>query len=264
MKDDIFKQTVWDYYKKNKRAMPWRKDISPYNIFISEVMLQQTQVSRVLVKYPLFTRIFPNIKSLAQANTTQLLSVWQGLGYNRRALYLKKAALMICDSFNCCIPDDPIILDTLPGIGYATACSIVCFIYNKPVVFIETNIRRVYIYHYFNDKTNVDDKDIFCVIERTLDKGHAREWYWALMDYGAYLATQIDNPNKKSRRYVKQKRFKGSVREVRGGVIKLLLKRSHTLVELKNIYTDERLSIALEQLEKEEFIMKKKDIYYIK
>ncbi|MCX6730282.1 MAG: A/G-specific adenine glycosylase [Candidatus Roizmanbacteria bacterium] len=254
MQDTLFKQIIWNFYKKNKRAMPWREDISPYSIFISEVMLQQTQVARVLIKYPQFIIRFPDFKSLAQAETPTLLSQWQGMGYNRRALYLRSASQIIIAKYDSLLPDDPVLLDELPGIGYATACSITAFAYNTPVTFIETNIRRVFIHHYFKDKENISDKDLLPLVERTVDKKKAREWYWALMDYGAHLGKIVDNPNKKSQHYVKQKKFVGSVREVRGGILKLLLKKPHSLEELKKIYSDERLFTALEQLVKEGFI----------
>jgi len=244
--------------------MSWRKDISPYSIFISEVMLQQTQVARVMIKYRLFKQVFPDFQSLAQASTSVLLSAWQGMGYNRRALYLKAAARIVCTEYSGHLPEDPTLLDELPGIGHSTACSIAAFAFNRPVIFIETNIRRVFIHHYFADKTNISDSDILLYVEKTLDKKNPREWYWALMDYGAYLATQIDNPNKKSKHYIKQKKFKGSIREIRGGVLKLLLKRPHTLVELGNIYKDERLFTTLKQLIKEGFVTKKGEGYYIR
>ena len=245
--------------------MPWREDTSPYSIFISEVMLQQTQVSRVLTKYPIYISQFPDFISLAHANTSVLLSTWQGMGYNRRALYLKSAADIVCNKYNSVLPDDPSLLDELPGIGYATACSISAFAYNKPVAFIETNIRRVYIHHYFGDTDTVSDDDIFPVVQRTVDTKNPREWYWALMDYGAYLATKVENPNKKSRHYSIQKRFKGSVREVRGSLLKLLLTKPLSVNELKVIYkNDERLFTAVMQLEKEGFIVEKKRKYYIK
>lgn len=264
MQDTLFKQIIWDYFKQNMRAMPWREDISPYSVFISEVMLQQTQVARVLIKYPHFIIRFPDFKSLADTQTTTLLSEWQGMGYNRRALYLRSAAEIITKKYKGILPSDPTLLDKLPGIGYATACSIVAFAYNKPVVFIETNIRRVFIHHYFKDKETISDEDLLPLVERTVDTKKTREWYWALMDYGAYLGKLIDNPNRKSKHYVKQKKFEGSVREVRGGVLKLLLKKSCSLAVLKNIYPDERLFIALEQLEKEGFINKNKGLYNIK
>lgn len=265
MKNDFFIKLVWEFYKKNKRPMPWRDDITPYSIFISEVMLQQTQVSRVLIKYPIFKRQFSSFKKLAEAQTATLLSTWQGMGYNRRALYLKAAAGIICTDYKGKLPADPVLLDNLPGIGYATACSIVAFAFNKPVVFIETNIRRVFIHHFFPDSTEVSDNDILPLVEKTLDKKNPREWYWALMDYGAYLATQGDNPNKKSKHYVKQKKFEGSVRQVRGAVLKYLLKRPYSEKELIDIYKDdERLLTALGQLEKEGFIILKGEKYSIK
>ena len=187
--------------------MPWRKSISPYRIFISEVMLQQTQVARVLTKFPIFITTFPNFKALADADTRLLLSVWQGMGYNRRALYLQQAAQSIVLKHNFNLPQDIAQLDELSGIGYATACSILAFAYNQPVIFIETNIRRVYIHHYFSDSDKVSDDEILPIVQRTLDKKNPREWYWALMDYGAFLAKQVDNPNKKSSTYNKQKKI---------------------------------------------------------
>ncbi len=259
-----FIDTIWKYYKKNKRAMPWREDTSPYYIFVSEVMLQQTQVSRVMVKYPLFIKAFPDFGSLAQAENSALLTAWQGMGYNRRALYLKAASQIVCDTYKGILPQEILLLDELPGVGFATACSIAAFAFNKPVVFIETNIRRVYIYHFFPDKELVTDFELLPLIEKTLDAHNAREWYWALMDYGAYLATQIDNPNSRSKHYTKQKRFEGSVREVRGGILKILLLKSQTLDGFKKIFKDERLFTALSQLEKEGFIVLRGKEYKIK
>lgn len=261
---NVFRNIVWDYYSKHKRPMPWRTDTSPYSIFVSEVMLQQTQVARVLLKYPSFMSIYPTFQSLADADTQTLLTAWQGMGYNRRALYLRSAAHIIAETYKGILPQDTTLLDDLPGIGYATACSIAAFAYNLPVSFIETNIRRVYIHHFFKDQSEVDDADILKLVTATLDKKKAREWYWALMDYGAHLAKMEDNPNKKSRHYTKQKKFEGSVREVRGGILKILLKRQHTARALKKIYPDERLFTALVQLEKEGFIIKKGLNYSIK
>lgn len=260
-----FKKTVWDYYKNHCRPMPWRDDISPYSVFLSEIMLQQTQVSRVLVKYPSFKKQFAGFRSLAGAQTATLLKAWQGMGYNRRALYLRSAAQIIQTTYKGQLPDDVLKLDELPGIGYATACSIAAFAFNKPVIFIETNIRRVYIHHFFQDMTDVPDKDIMPHIEKTVDKKNPREWYWALMDYGAYLATQIDNPNRKSKHYVKQKKFEGSVRQVRGAILKLLLVRPYMRKELEKLYIDDvRLAVALEQLVEEGFIILHGGVFTIK
>ncbi len=245
--------------------MPWREDTSPYSIFISEVMLQQTQVTRVMSKYLEFKKVFPDFKSLSKASKQKLLSTWQGMGYNRRALYLQSAANIIETKYKGILPQDPVLLDELPGIGFATACSIAAFAYNKPVVFIETNIRRVFIHHFFSDKTVISDTDILPYVEKALDKKNPQEWYWALMDYGAYLAKEVENPNKKSRHYVKQAKFEGSVRQVRGNILKLLLKKSYSLKELIKLYpNDERLFTALEQMIKEGFVGVKKNTYSIK
>lgn len=259
-----FKKTVWDHYSKHKRPMPWRDDLSPYSIFLSEVMLQQTQVSRVLVKYPSFISIFPTFSALAAADTQTLLVAWQGMGYNRRALYLRDAARIVMETYKGILPQDIVLLDGLPGIGHATACSIAAFAYNTPVSFIETNIRRVYIHHFFKDKKQVDDTDILRLVSETVSRLKAREWYWALMDYGAYLAKIEDNPNRRSKQYVKQKKFHGSVREVRGGILKYLLQGKQSLQQLKKFYSDERLFTALEQLKKEGFIIEEGGHYSIK
>lgn len=261
--ESAFIKKVWDFYKMNKRPMPWRIDTSPYSIFISEVMLQQTQVARVLIKYSLFLQTFPDFKSLAHADTQTLLSTWQGMGYNRRALYLRTAAAIITEKYKSTLPKDIELLDELPGIGYATACSIAAFAFNMPVPFIETNIRRVYIHHFFSEEKKVDDKDILTLVLKTIDKNNPREWYWALMDYGAFLAKQGENPNKRSLHYNKQKKFVGSIREIRGGILRLLLEHAYSQKELAKIYTDERLFTALEQLIKEGFVIKDKDLFRI-
>ncbi|MEK7079017.1 MAG: A/G-specific adenine glycosylase, partial [Patescibacteria group bacterium] len=132
-----------------RRDFPWRNTTDPYHILVSEVMLQQTQVARVMVKFPIFIDQFSNFKELATASTKDILQVWQGMGYNRRALYLKKIAEIVITQYKGKLPDDPAILDTFPGIGEATAASIVAFAFNKPLVFIETNIRRVFIHLFF-------------------------------------------------------------------------------------------------------------------
>lgn len=206
--------------------MPWREDTSPYSIFISEVMLQQTQVSRVFRKYPEFLESFPSFSSLAEADLTDVLRAWQGMGYNRRGKYLRDGAKIIVEEHGGILPDNPVILDTLPGIGLATAGSISCFAYNKPTVFIETNIRRSVIFHFFKDQEAVHDSDILPIVQKCLQKIEKtksisyREWYWALMDYGTYLATYISNPNRQSRHYAIQSKFEGSDRQVRGRLLR--------------------------------------------
>ncbi|MHB1118183.1 MAG: HhH-GPD family protein, partial [Minisyncoccota bacterium] len=240
-----------------------------YKILISEVMLQQTQVARVLEKYPEFLQVFPTIKTLADAPLAQVLAVWQGMGYNRRALALKRLAEEIVAKHQGKIPNDRAELESLPGIGSYTAGAVRAFAFNKPEVFIETNIRRVFIHHFFGDKRGVNDKEIFPLIERTLDCARVREWYWALMDYGAHLPKITEtNPNRKSRHYTRQKPFEGSHRQLRGKMLKLLstTKGEHTLAacarELST--TPEKTQGILNELAQEGFIQKHGKNYTIK
>lgn len=263
-KQEQFIRTVWEYYHTYKRNLPWRKNVKPYHIFVSEVMLQQTQVSRVLIKYPVFISRFSDFKQLAQASVKEVLYIWQGMGYNRRALYLKKAAGIIENQYHGIVPDDPIILDLLPGIGKATAASIVSFAYNKSTVFIETNIRRVFLHHFFKGKKlKVDDKDILSFVKKTLDYNNPREWYYALMDYGSYLGKIVENPNKKSKHYTIQSKFEGSDRQVRGKILRLLLENKKTKNEIVDLLKIDKtkVKIILDTLRREGFITKKINTY---
>ncbi|MDE1970310.1 MAG: A/G-specific adenine glycosylase [Patescibacteria group bacterium] len=219
-----FRRTVRAYYRKHKRAFPWRETADPYHILVSEIMLQQTQVGRVCEKYPEFVAAFPEVASLAEAPLSSVLRVWKGMGYNRRALALKSIAYIVCQKYGGVIPRDPEILRTLPGIGKGTAGSIPAFAYNIPTVFIETNIRRVFIYHFFPHATQVRDETILKLVAETLDRKNPRAWYSALMDYGSYLGSTLrgNNPNIKSKHYRKQSAFEGSNRKIRGIIIALL------------------------------------------
>lgn len=287
MKSKEFQKTVWDFYKKHKRDFPWRppslklrKDkANPYKILISEVMLQQTQTHRVIPKYEAWIRRFPDFPSLATAPLSEVLKYWSGLGYNRRALYLKSIAEKIHQENNKqniyhYIAID--ILQSLPGIGPNTAGAIYVFVTNKPHVFIETNIRRVFIHH-FGDvilangvrpesdpgqaRMTISDNELLPLIEQTLDRENPRQWYYALMDYGSYLAkhppTGGTNPNRKSKHYVRQSKFEGSLRQVRGKILKILIdKKSVKISELKaTIGGDSTLfTKALDQLKNEGFL----------
>ncbi len=177
-------------------------------------MLQQTQVSRVLEKFPQFLRAFPTLSALAKASVSDVLGVWQGMGYNRRALALHRLA-----QSTRAIPRDFDALLKLPGIGPYTAAAIMVFAFEKPHPMIETNIRRVYI-HEFNE---THDKEILKLVEETLPRDNPREWYYALMDYGAMLGKTVPNPNRKSKHYTKQSTFEGSHRQVRGEVLRRFL-----------------------------------------
>lgn len=221
-----FKKIVWDYYQKNRRSFPWRETTNPYYIYVSEVMLQQTQVNRVISKYTEFISRFPTVHDLAKSDKTEVLKLWQGMGYNRRALYLHQAAKIIVEKYKGIIPCSIKDLDNLPGIGFATACSICAFAFNKPTVFIETNIRSVFIHFFFKNRDDVTDTEITTLVKKTLDTKNPREWYFALMDYGTYLKKTEKNPSRKSRHYTKQSKFEGSNRQLRGQILKLKLVNS--------------------------------------
>lgn len=221
-----FQSLIWTHYHTHGRSMPWRGEKSPYKVLVSEIMLQQTQVSRVTEKYREFLKRFPVIQSLANAKLSEVIIVWQGLGYNRRARFLHEFAKEVVAKHKGKIPSDYDQLLSLPGIGKGTAGSLSAFAFNLPVVFIETNIRRVYIHQFFPKKETVSDSELLPLIEQTLDTSNPREWYYALMDYGVYLKSQVPNPNVRSKHYVKQSKFDGSNREVRGAIVRFLTKQT--------------------------------------
>lgn len=244
--------------------MPWRQpeadgSFDPYKILVSEVMLQQTQVSRVIPKYLVFIQQFPTAQSLAQAPLAAVLKAWSGLGYNRRAQYLHKATQRIGDDF----PQTLAGLVALPGVGHNTAAAVMNYAYNQATPFIETNIRTVYIHHYFQDHTDVDDKQLLQLVAETLDHEHPREWFWALMDYGAHLKNTVGNLNRNSKHYAKQSTFQGSRRQIRGQVIKLLNEAPQSKAGMTKTIPDERLDSVLADLVKEGLIAKHKSLYNI-
>ena len=221
-----FKTAVWKWYAENKRDFPWRKRVTPYRVFVSEIMLQQTQAPRVAALFPEFIRIFPSFSALAQASNRDVLAAWQGLGYNRRALALKRAAKIIIEEKSGRLPSDFEELIALPGIGKATAHSIAAFVLNEPSVFVETNIRRVFIHWFFPRSRKVSDAMLEPLIAATLpERRKTREWFSALMDYGAMLGknSRKHDPNRRSAHYVQQAPFKGSRRELRGRMVRTLL-----------------------------------------
>jgi len=219
-----FKKHVLAFYEKHGRHdMLWRHTDDPYRILVSEIMLQQTQVGRVTEKYPEFIAAFPDFAALARAPQSTVVAAWQGMGYNRRALALKRCAENVVGGYGGALPRDPAVLATLPGIGPATASSICAFAFNAPVVFIETNIRRVFIHHFFSGREDVDDREILPLVAQALDRENPRVWYWAIMDYGTALKRKIPNPNRRSSGYTKQKPFAGSDRRIRGRILQMLV-----------------------------------------
>lgn len=226
-----FVQFIWHYYRENGRHFAWRSTRDPYAILVSEVMLQQTQTYRVAPKYELWLAEFPTFQSLADAPLRDVLSAWQGLGYNRRGMYLQKTAQQVVAEHGEILPADPAILETFPGIGKNTAGSICAFAFNMPVVFIETNIRAVYIHSFFNDKESVHDKDLLPLIAQTIDQQNPREWYYALMDYGVFLKQQCKNPSRKSAHHAQQSKFQDSDRQIRGAIIRMLTNTTSLTLE---------------------------------
>jgi A/G-specific adenine glycosylase len=260
-----FQNKVYEHYINNKRNLPWRKTTDPYKIVVSEIMLQQTQVTRVVKKFNEFINEFPDFASLHTAPLDKVLALWQGLGFNRRAIALKKISELVIDRYGGILPKDPKILKKFPGIGKATASSIAVYAFNTPEIFIETNIRTVFIHDFFKDKTEIKDEEILPLVEQTLDEKNPSKWYNALMDYGVYLKKTNKNPGRKSAHYIKQKSFKGSDREYRGKILKILLKQGYSNNGLLNKLkiTQTRLNKLLDALVKEGFILRKNDKYYI-
>ena len=257
-----FRQMVLDHFRDYGREMPWRENTDPYYILVSEIMLQQTQVERVTVKFPAFIAAFPDFATLAGAPLPTILSAWQGMGYNRRAIALQKCAARVIDEYGGTLPDDPDVLATFPGIGQATASSICAFAFNRPVVFIETNIRRVFIHYFFSDNAMVNDKEILPLAGRALYRDNPRIWYWALMDLGTILKKTVGNPNRRSVHYTKQSAFEGSDRKIRGEILRLLLPESGlTMDQVLASFNEDpaRIRKILTGLEQDGFILCKSE-----
>ncbi len=278
-----FNKVLWNFYKSNKRNFAWRETTDPYKILVSEIMLQQTQVSRVLYKYEEFLQAFPNVKALANSPLSNVLSVWKGLGYNRRAKFIKNCAEKIMNEYSGVFPITRNELMNLPGIGQSTAGAIMAFSYNVPVVFIETNIRTVLIHHFFNntERTNkkVTEKEIISILEQLLtlknNKLRAREFYYALYDYGTHLKQTVGNKSKKSILYKKQSKFEGSFRQLRAIILHFIVQNktgkgvllkhiNDEIIENNMKRTNEEIQKAVNALLKEEVVQIRNKRYFIK
>lgn len=255
-----FQKIIWDYYRNHARDFPWRRTTIPYRIAVSEIMLQQTQAQRVIPKYQNFIKQFPTWQVLAAAPLREVLLAWQGLGYNRRGKALHELANIICSDYKNKLPANPQILKTLPGIGPATAASICAFAFNQPTVFIETNIRSVFIHFFFKDQDNISDKAIQPLVVKTLDQQNPRQWYFALMDYGVMLKRTFKNPSRKSLHHTSQTPFQGSHRQIRGRILKQLTQSPVALTMEQLVNKSEtnlkRLLPAIDELLKEGYLQK--------
>jgi A/G-specific adenine glycosylase len=261
-----FRGVIYRYYREHARgSLPWRNTDDPYHILVSEIMLQQTQIERVLHKYPLLIKKYPDLASLSRARLRSLYAVWQGMGYNRRALALRNIARSVAaPPYNGRLPSEMSDLMRLPFVGQSTAGAVAAFAFHKPVAFIETNIRRVFIHFFFRAEKQVKDSDILPLVERTIDKKDPRNWYYALMDYGSMLGSLIKNPNRKSTHYRKQPAFAGSNRQLRGQILRAL--SIHPTISCRDL--GHQLNIPYRkilemtaQLQKEGFINKSGNLF---
>lgn len=265
-----FQQLIHNFYNQHGRTLPWRPPLlpvrpdgtlDPYAILTSELMLQQTQVTRVIPKFSLFMKQFPDVASLAAANLGDVLRVWSGLGYNRRAKFLWQTAQIVVTDYDGTIPVHQNELLRLPGVGANTAGAILAYAFNQLAVFIETNIRTVYLHHFFSGKVQVSDKSILGLVSQTLDTSRPREFYWGLMDYGTHLKATAGNLLSLSSVHAKQSAFIGSRRQVRGQVLRLLSAKDFKLAELKAAISDNRLQDVLDELRAEGFIVRNGGLY---
>lgn len=260
-----------NYRMHGRHSLAWRRTHDPYRILVSEVMLQQTQVSRVIEKYPKFIRAYPNLFTLARAPLPRLLRLWQGLGYNRRVLSLKRLARQVVVQSNGQLPQTLPDLEALPGVGPYTARAILALAYNQPVALLETNIRKVILHEFFPRRKRVHDQEVMAVAQKLLDKKRPREWNLALMDYGAAkFGSKFTNPNQRSQHYAKQSRYQGSRRFIRAKLtFALLRRRSASQPELAQILarlgvpsrSQQWLPEILGELEREGFICKQGSRY---
>ena len=222
-------------------------------------MLQQTQVGRVVLKFEAFVAAYPDERVLADASLADVLRLWQGLGYNRRAKYLHSAATMIVDTYGGVLPVREPELLCLPGVGRNTAGAILAYAYNQPSIFVETNIRTVYLHHFFAGRDDVRDSEIIERLAATIDRDNPRTFYQSLMDYGTYLKANGAQNIARSKHYKKQSPLTGSVRQMRGQIVRQLsLGRP-----LDDLAVDERYALALAGLERDGLVVASKDGYVL-
>ena len=267
----IFRETVLAHYREHGRDLPWRRTSDPYAILVSEVMLQQTQVARVIPKYLEFLAAFPDLTALSAAPVASVLATWMGLGYNRRALALHQAAQIVVSEHDGLIPDSPRTLRRLPGIGAATAAAVCVFAYEVPLTFIETNIRAAFIHFFFQECDSVPDAAILPLVELTLDRERPRDWYYALMDYGVWVKRQFANPSRRSRHHTVQSPFAGSHRQLRAALLRALVAAAPAGLPLAALLaavqapdTDtDRVAGTLQELAAEGFLVETADGYRV-
>jgi A/G-specific adenine glycosylase len=253
----MFQRVILDFYRTNGRTFAWRTTTNAYRIAVSEVMLQQTQTERVSEKYPPFIKRFPTWKSLAKATTAEVISMWQGLGYYRRALHLHRAAKVISEQYHGRLPGSVKELQAIPGFGPYTSAAVLTFSKNEPLPMLETNIRDLYLYTFFSGINGVHDREILEKVRQTIYHRDPRRWFYALMDAGVELKRARKGTNRRSRHYTRQSAFMGSTRQVRAAVLKLLAERGPlNLLSIAGqlAFGQDQIEVALEALCRDGFI----------
>lgn len=217
-KKSKFHALIFTWWDSNRRDLPWRKTHDPYKILVSEIMLQQTQVARVILKYQEFISTYPHVLSLSQAPVSDIIRLWKGLGYNRRALYLKKTADIVSNLYGGVFPKDEQLLTKLPGLGRYTARAILVFAYKQQVGMVDTNIRQIITHFFFKDASQ-KEKVIQEFADALVPKGKSWQWHQALMDYGALELPKIRRPKVQKKKTIS---FRDSNRFYRGRIIDAL------------------------------------------
>ena len=269
-----FSATVWERGRELYRDLPWRDTHDPYAILLSEVMLQQTQVSRVMGRWEQWLETFPTIADLASAPLPPVLELWQGMGYNRRALNLKRCAEEVVAMHDGVVPSDKKALLGLPGIGPSTSAGVRVFAFRQPDMYLETNVRAVFIHELFPGRESVADKELVSLVEATCPQdARVRAWYYALLDYGAYLKKTMPNPTRRSKHYTRQSKFEVSHRQKRAYLLRRVIDDALSTEDLaRDLAQSERASgrqepsveevrAILDELEREGFVMRRGDAW---
>lgn len=256
-----FQKKILSFYKTQGRTLPWRQTTDPYRILLSETMLQQTQVSRVITYYTRWIELWPTLQAFAQASRKEVLKAWMGLGYNSRAVNLHRTVQIIVTKFQ----GDTLVamkhFEELPGIGIYTSRAVQIFSANTDIVTVDTNIRRILI-HEFHLPENISQKELWNIADRCLPHGKSRDWHNALMDYGALVLTSKKTGISPQ---TKQSRFEGSDRQIRAKIIRLLLEHPYDDRKLQQQINIEinRLQIILQKMVDQQLITKKNKKYRV-
>jgi A/G-specific adenine glycosylase len=191
-KRSFLQKRLFEWFRANQRKLPWRETRDPYEVLVSEVMLQQTQVDRVIPYFHEFLRRYPTVETLAEAPTSEVIRIWAGLGYNRRAVNLQRTAQYVATNLYGKFPETVQELKKLPGIGPYTAGAIACFAYEQDVPFLDTNMRRVLHRFWFGvdvPAPTASEREVIAFAEDVVPPGNGWEWNQALIEFGALLCT---------------------------------------------------------------------------